>query len=181
MRQRCLNPNDTEYANYGGRGITVCKEWLSFEAFAKWALESGYSETLTIDRKDVNLGYCPENCRWATLKEQMNNKRNNVIVDTELGKMTLAEYCDATGAKYGTLQMRFRRQLNLSLPRNYRHRAVIRDDGKIYETIAEASRDNGVVDSRIKAVCNGERTKTAGHSFALLDRESTLAKLEGEK
>lgn len=80
MKQRCLNPNNKYYYNYGGRGIKIYDEWLKYENFRDWAIKNGYEDGLSIDRIDNNKNYEPSNCRWATVMEQSNNKRNNVYL-----------------------------------------------------------------------------------------------------
>lgn len=75
MRKRCHNPAASNYHNYGGRGITVCSEWEDFQVFATWALDNDYRDTLTIERKNNNLGYLPSNCCFIPKGEQSNNRR----------------------------------------------------------------------------------------------------------
>lgn len=115
MRQRCNNPKDKDYPRYGGRGINVCDEWdKSPEAFAKWAIENGYSDILSIDRKDVNGNYCPENCRWATATQQARNKsieRTNKTgvngIHMDRGKFRATIYVDSKRidlGRYDTLE-----------------------------------------------------------------------------
>lgn len=74
MKDRCYNENCYAYKNYGGRGITVCKEWMSAKVFIEWAL-SLWEKGLQIDRKDNNKDYCPENCRFVTRLENIHNTR----------------------------------------------------------------------------------------------------------
>lgn len=89
MRQRCLNEKDKQYKNYGGRGVTVCREWDRFFNFKKWAEENGYNDNLVIDRIDNNKGYYPENCRWVSKTLSNRNKRDNVLT---MQKVVLARY-----------------------------------------------------------------------------------------
>lgn len=113
MIRRCSDPKAYAYKRYGGRGIAVCKEWMSLTVFEEWALSHGYSQNLTIDRKNNDLGYCPENCRWATCKEQAFNRRNNkpIVVD---GKMVpLNELAKSVNLGAETLRARLKRGLSL--------------------------------------------------------------------
>lgn len=80
MITRCENENHIKYNDYGGRGIKVCDEWkgeFGFFKFYRWAIDNGYSDKLTIDRMNNNLGYSPDNCKWSTIKEQIHNRRNS--------------------------------------------------------------------------------------------------------
>lgn len=114
MKQRCINPNNQSYMYYGGRGIKVCDQWMSFEPFYAWAETNGYSNNLTLDRIDTNGNYTPTNCRWATLSQQRynrNRKRNKPNTDggyvgvnfrkdtgafaTQVGKVRLGCYSTA--------------------------------------------------------------------------------------
>ena len=112
MKSRCEYTGDWSYHNYGGRGIQVCDEWRnSYLAFRQWALDNGYTNALTIDRIDVNGNYEPLNCRWTTIKEQQNNKRDNVFVEYNGERLTLREfakkYTEPKGIGYKTLWYRF--------------------------------------------------------------------------
>lgn len=107
MISRCNNPRNKSYKNYGGRGIKVCEEWVSdIEKFRSWALDNGYSDELTIDRIDVNGDYCPENCRWATMKVQQNNRRNNNNVSFNGEIHSLAVWEEITGICRRTISRR---------------------------------------------------------------------------
>lgn len=112
MYRRCYRPQTKWYENYGGRGITICPEWLGehgFENFAKWALSNGYADNLSIDRKDNNKGYSPDNCRWATAKEQANNTRSTVFLTYKGETKPASEWSEITGISQDTLTGRKRR------------------------------------------------------------------------
>ena len=104
IKQRCLNKNHKAYKNYGGRGIKVCKSWLKFENFFK---DMGKRpKGLTIDRIDNNGNYEPKNCRWATMKEQSNNTRNNIFISINGVQTSFNELAGIFGIKYTTLRYR---------------------------------------------------------------------------
>ena len=93
MKQRCLNKNNPNYKNYGGRGITVCDEWINdFIKFKEWSIENGYEKGLNLDRKDNNKGYYPENCRFITYIENQNNKRTNTYIEFDNEVHTIADW-----------------------------------------------------------------------------------------
>ena len=107
MKQRCSNPKQPSYKNYGGRDIKVCNEWLNnFQNFYNWAISNGYNENLSIDRIDVNGDYEPSNCRWATSRKQGNNKRTNRIVFYKGKKYTISELSELIKIPYATLLWR---------------------------------------------------------------------------
>lgn len=109
MMRRCYEPNNHKYNNYGARGITVCEDWRNNkESFFKWAEESGYQETLTLDRINVNNGYSPENCRWANPKQQANNKTNNTLLTDKGETHTLSEWSVITGIDRSTISARIK-------------------------------------------------------------------------
>lgn len=129
MNSRCYNPKDTNYPNYGGRGITVCEEWrkgsrLRSLNFMNWAMSNGYEEHLTLDRINVNGNYCPENCRWVTQKVQQNNRRDTRLITFPDGKtIPFTQACEEFGISCSTATTRINRgnwdpYLAVSIPVN---------------------------------------------------------------
>ena len=92
--------------DYGGRGINLYKEWEQFEPFMEWALNNGYKEGLTIERKNVNKDYCPENCCWIPMKEQAKNKRTSKQIEFNGQIHILSDWSKITNIPYKTLMKR---------------------------------------------------------------------------
>lgn len=97
MKARCRNTTCADYKNYGGRGISYCKEWEKFEPFYEWAMANGYKDDLTIDRIDVNGGYEPSNCRWVSRLIQGRNKRNTKYVTIDSETKSVSEWAHIYG------------------------------------------------------------------------------------
>jgi hypothetical protein len=98
MKQRCFNPKRKQYKYYGGRGITVDPRWLGEGGFERFWQDMGPRPAgMTLDRKDVNGDYSPENCRWASRRTQANNKRNNILITIGDETKTLTEWAAANG------------------------------------------------------------------------------------
>lgn len=109
MKDRCKNQKSSAYKYYGAKGVKVCADWHEYENFKKWALENGYKKDLSIDRIDVNGDYCPENCRWVTHKEQMNNTTRNRIICFNGKEQTISQWSEETGINRDTLNNRLGR------------------------------------------------------------------------
>ena len=111
MKLRCYDSSSKHYKNYGLRGIRICGEWLGddgLDNFRKWAIESGYHKGLTIDRRDNNKDYSPDNCRWVDMKIQSNNKRNNVWLEMNGKTQTLTQWCEEYNVPYPRVRVRIR-------------------------------------------------------------------------
>ena len=107
--QRCTNDRCKDFPNYGGRGISVCDRWIkSFDNFLS-DMGKKPSASYSLDRIDVNGDYSPENCRWASSRQQASNRRNNVFVDVGGSKITLFEFCGyKTSPMYQRISYRLR-------------------------------------------------------------------------
>lgn len=130
MKTRCNNPNYQCFHAYGGKGVAVCSDWNDFEQFLEWALKSGYTRSLTIDRKDNSMGYSPENCRWVDMQTQQNNRTNNHLITVEGQTKTMAEWARASEIPYATILNRLARgwpeEQAVMLPPDRRNRAIRR-------------------------------------------------------
>ena len=107
MMDRCYREKAANYQRYGGRGITVCDEWHNIDVFGKWAEENGFGTGLTLDRIDPNGNYEPSNCRWATRKQQANNRTNTVYVTIDGITKTLSEWAEFCGISRSTMSDRY--------------------------------------------------------------------------
>jgi hypothetical protein len=108
MLRRCYDSKDSHYKYYGGRGVCVCKQWKNYANFYAWAMLSGYTDRLTIERLDNGKGYRPDNCCWVTKKEQARNKRSNRYLGIGNIKMLLCDWATLMRVSSNTLSMRLR-------------------------------------------------------------------------
>ena len=106
MRRRCSEPTDPDYPNYVERGITVCQQWA--KSYEQFAADMGPlpSPEHTLERRDVNGNYSPDNCYWALRDVQNNNKRNNVVLELDGKRLTLSQWARELGVNYSTLRKR---------------------------------------------------------------------------
>ena len=112
MKQRCGNSNNLSYKNYGGRGISYPENWESFTGFQE-DMGDTYKKGLTLEREDNNQNYSASNCRWATRKEQNNNKRSNIVLTLNGETRPLALWAEKLGIDFGTLRSRYYRGMSV--------------------------------------------------------------------
>ena len=181
MKRRCLNPNCPEYKNYGGRGITICDDWLEFINFNSWAMANGYSKDLTIDRINNNGSYEPSNCRWADAITQANNTRTNHYL-THSGKtqsvadwareLNISPYTLGTRVSYGWSDEKILTYKFNSREKNCRMVNQFMLDGtfiKTHKSVTSAAREIGVAESHLCNVCKGNKQTAKGFIFRYVE------------
>ena len=112
MKQRCGNPNNKQYKDYGGRGISYNPKWVKFKKFYE-DMNNGYTRGLTIERIDTNGNYTKENCRWATRKEQNNNKRCNIMLTFKGITKPIPVWAEELRLNFPTIRSRFYRGMSV--------------------------------------------------------------------
>ena len=188
IKSRCYNKNNPRYKDYGGRGITICDEWLNdFMNFYNWAMTNGYKENLTIDRIDVNGNYEPNNCRWVTPKIQSNNKRNNIIVKYNNEKMTLKQWSELLNLNYKMVYFNYKRGIKLedipiTIEKNKINRSVVMCNKNTEKEIKKFNCINEAIEelklnknqrSSIYACLNGRQKYGLGYIWRYIDEHNT--------
>ena len=181
---RCNSENESSYERYGGRGITYCEQWEDFSEFSKWAFENGYEDTLTIERKDVNGNYCPENCCWIPQSEQAKNRRPSLrLVDKNGNERLMVDISEELGISANVVRARYESGWDLysavytPLIMQTVKKKVLKIDlntGEVlqeYESIGKAAKDVGVDRSSISRCCSGELKKSGGFRWRYADND----------
>ena len=181
MKQRCLNPRCAAYKNYGARGITICEEWMEFEPFCEWASHNGYKRGLDLDRRDNSGNYSPENCRWVSRRENVNNRRKTIFLEIDGVKKARTEWERLLCLPSGILKAWFEThgyEYTVSRIKGiiksgyvtkdyaFSHQKPIThiETGKTYGSVREAAAAVGLSPSRISNVM-GKDGKTGKGSF----------------
>lgn len=165
MKARCYNKNNDRYLDYGGRGITICQEWLDdFMNFYNWSMGNGYSEHLTIERKDNNMGYSPSNCMWATAKEQANNRRTSRLIEFDGKTLTSAQWSGITGIPRTDIENRIdnlgwsvEKALTQKVNKNHRiKKGMYNDWQRVYKRLHLKKQNGEISDSEFKRLIDKE-------------------------
>jgi hypothetical protein len=177
MRQRCTNPNAKNYTLYGARGITVCPEWSKFKNF--YADMGVCPDGMTLDRVDNSKGYSKSNCRWASIEEQNNNKRNCIKI-TAFGKtQTVAQWAREKGLNrhlitYRIDELGMTPEEAMTMPKMSHILRKVKQfkNGQLiaeYDSLAEATKKTGISKGSIWNVLAGKAKTGAGYEWAYVE------------
>lgn len=163
MKDRCTNVHSPIYKYYGKRGICICEEWGDFINFFRWAVQNGYSDSLSIDRINVNGNYSPENCRWVTQKEQTNNTRRNCFIEINKESKTIAQWSEELDINYHQLYDIYKtkdafkntEEVEKLLPKTRRKPVVC--EGAIFPWATDCAEHYGVKTGTLVQWLNGRR------------------------
>ena len=144
MINRCTNQNYEHFHCYGGRGISVCKQWTEFESFYR-DMGPRQSAKHSLDRKDTNGNYEPDNCRWATKAEQMRNMRKNVFLERDGKRQTISEWAREIGISVATIGSRIKAgtPIDKVLSKEQIHLRFIEFDGRRM-TLTQWAKERGL-------------------------------------
>ncbi len=182
-RVNSKNEKDFHYKYYAGKNIKMCNEWYDFLVFKRWALSHGYQDDLTIDRIDVNGDYCPDNCRWATKKEQANNKTVNVFITYNGETKTAHQWSEEFDVSYASIMRRYHQGIRgddlFSHPSDCKKAVIVTDiqSGQQYtfDSVKDASAFTGVFRSDIARICHGKKHTGKGYAFQYVNKEEVVA------
>lgn len=146
MLQRCENPKNPGYGEYGGRGISVCERWHDFETFM--ADMGPRPKGMSIEREDVNGNYEPGNCHWATPAEQARNTRRTIFVEMDAGRFCLKDACAALGFSYPAVRGR----IYAGWPVHFALAVGVAEDFSVDgKTLRQAAKDAGLAYGTVKS------------------------------
>ncbi len=182
MKQRCSNPKCKAYKNYGYRGITVCKEWMTFEPFCDWCLKNGWAKGLDFDRIDNEKGYSPDNCRFIDRRSNINNRRRTVMIKVNDIEKPLTEWADIIGVdralitywihthnkEYAIKRIDEAQKIGYKprdFSRNNRKRVIYIDEGIAFNSVKEAAEYIGLAPCTISNAIRQRGGKTAKGKF----------------
>lgn len=168
IKDRCFNPNNDHYKNYGARGIVMCDEWrYDFKKFYDWAIANGYKKHLSIERINVNDGYNPENCKWIPLAEQAKNKTNSIWIHDGETKLSPSEVAQNLGMAVSSIYLRIRHNKPILAPNSALRKVRQMDKNgnpiRTYASISEAAKTVGVDQSGIVRCCRGHYNSAGGY------------------